>query len=95
MNCVNFNTTSIPWLTKIENKCVFDNNQKIMIIGNSFVENLAKVLASKTKQILRTRVYSGDGILCNYSDWNQIAKDFSPDIIIATFYEYEFKDINK
>ena len=95
MNCVNFNTTSIHWLTKIENKCVFDNNQKIMIIGNSFVENLSKVLASKTKQILRTRVYSGDGILCNYSDWNQIAKDFSPDIIIATFYEYEFKDINK
>ena len=95
MNCVNFNTTSIHWLTKIENKCVFDNNQKIMIIGNSFVENLSKVLASKTKQILRTRVYSGGDILCNYSDWNQIAKDFSPDIIIATFYEYEFKDINK
>ena len=95
MNCVNFNTTSIPWLTKIENKCVFDNNQKIMIIGNSFVENLSKVLASKTKQILRTRVYSRDVIECNYSDWNQIAKDFSPDIIIATFYEYEFKDINK
>ena len=95
MNCVNFNTTSIHWLTKIENKCVFDNNQKIMIIGNSFVENLSKVLASKTKQILRTRVYSGGGILCNYSDWNQIAKDFSPDIIIATFYMYEFKDINK
>lgn len=95
MNCVNFNTTSIHWLTKIENKCVFDNNQKIMIIGNSFVENLSKVLASKTKQILRTRVYSGGDILCNYSDWNQIAKDFSPDIIIATFYMYEFKDINK
>ncbi|MGN1392819.1 MAG: hypothetical protein ACI4V7_02035 [Succinivibrionaceae bacterium] len=75
---------------ELTNSCINDNNTKIAVVGNSFVENLSMVLATKSKSVLRLRGFSGSGQHGYVEELEESIKKYSPDIILVAYYQDEF-----
>ncbi len=94
--CVTFNHyRELRFLTEINNKCINQGHNRVAVIGNSFVENFVKMLASRLPSVLRVRPFSGDKPDVDFSSWKDLVEKYNPDYIIAVFYQYEFQSLNR
>ena len=94
-DCVSFSHyRDVRFMTEIRNKCVHNQHNRVAVIGNSFVENLAKTLANKLPSVLRVRPFSANKPDADFSRWKDQVAEYNPDYIIAVFYWYEFQSLN-